>query len=72
MREPALLAAAREPVSDLADALRAASAAHYLQQRTAAHAALRRKRLMTIDVEPANLPITLVNRYLEIKRAGML
>jgi hypothetical protein len=26
----------------------------------------------TLDVEPQNLPIALVNRYLELKRAGRL
>ncbi len=72
LRESALLAAARAPIEDLSDALRAVSAAHYLHQRGAAHAALRRRHLLTLDVEPEQLPIALVNRYLEIKRAGML
>ena len=72
MREPALQAAAAAPVRDLTEALRAASAVHYLQQRQAAHRSLKKRRLMTLDVEPAELPVALVNRYLEIKRAGML
>ncbi len=72
MRESALLAAAQAPISDLSEALRAIGAAHYLHQRRAAHAALRKRRLLTLDVEPEQLPVALVNRYLEIKRAGML
>lgn len=72
MRESALLAAAQAPVGDLSEALRAIGAAHYLRQRRAAHTALRKSRLMTLDVEPEQLPSALVNRYLEIKRAGTL
>ena len=72
MREASLLAAAQAPIADLSDALRAASAARYLHQRRLSHATLRQHRLLTLDVEPEALPATLVNRYLEIKRSGML
>ena len=72
MREASLLAAAQAPIADLSDALRAASAVRYLHQRQRSHAALRQHRLLTLDVEPQALPATLVNRYLEIKRSGML
>lgn len=72
MREASLIAAAQAPIADLSDALRAASAARYLHQRRLAHSTLRQHRLLTLDVEPEALPATLVNRYLEIKRSGML
>ena len=53
-------------------ALRAAATARYLQQRAAAHDALRAQRVSVLDVTCAQLPGALVERYLAIKREGLL
>ena len=72
LREAALRDATLAPISLLPDALRAAAAVRYLEQRTAAHNTLRASRVATLDVEPPELPAALVNQYLQIKRSGAL
>lgn len=72
LREASLRAATLAPLQTFQDALRAASAVDYLEGRARAHAQIRRRGLLTLDVEPDLLPAELVNRYLEIKRAGTL
>ncbi|MEL6344091.1 MAG: DUF58 domain-containing protein [Myxococcota bacterium] len=72
LREAALRQATLTPLQTFPDALRAAAAQEYLENRDRTHSAIRRKGLMTLDVEPQQLPAELVNRYLEIKRAGQL
>jgi len=72
LREPALAEAVRAPIRTFEDALRVCSAAGYLEEREAAHARLRARGVSALDVEPAALPASLVARYLEIKRAGLL
>lgn len=72
MREVVVAAMAEAPVHTLDDALRAAAASHYLEARQRAHDALRQRGVHALDVEPAELPVALVNRYLDIKAAGVL
>ena len=72
LREQALDLALGEPVSDLPGAVRAGALARYLEQRAAAHAALRSEKVMVLDVTGAQLPGALVERYLAVKRAGLL
>ena len=72
LREPALRHALVKPIQGFEDALHVASAHHYVRQRQATHALVQRRKLMTLDCEPADLPVGLVNKYLEIKRAGLL
>lgn len=72
LRETVLDAMLESDVSDLAGAIDAGAAAHYLAQRSAAHEALRRHGVMTLDVAPADLPAALVERYLAVKRDGLL
>jgi uncharacterized protein (DUF58 family) len=72
LREEALDAALATPPEGLPDALRAAAAARYLEQRGAAHEALRQHRVTVLDVTCAELPGALVERYLAIKRDGLL
>ncbi|MCC6130540.1 MAG: DUF58 domain-containing protein [Acidobacteria bacterium] len=62
---------AKEP-TDLREALRAGAVHHYLAVRKAALDAVREPGTISLDVAPAALPLALVNRYLEIKRAGSL
>jgi uncharacterized protein (DUF58 family) len=72
LREQAVDAALATPPEGLSHALRAAEAARYLAQRAAAHDALRRHRVAVLDVTCAELPAALVERYLAIKRDGLL
>ena len=72
LREQSLDAAANGEVHELEDALRAGAAARYLQQRAAVHDALRRQRVTVLDVTCEELPGALVERYLRVKREGLL
>ena len=72
LREEALDVALDDDVRDLRGAIRASAAARYLQQRAAAHEALRSQRVSVLDVTCAELPGALVERYLAIKREGLL
>jgi uncharacterized protein (DUF58 family) len=72
LREQALDVALEAPVDDLPGAIDAGAVARYLEQRGAAHEALRRHRVMVLDVAPADLPAALVERYLAVKRDGLL
>jgi uncharacterized protein (DUF58 family) len=72
LREPVLDAALRAPVSGLDDALTHAATAEYLEQRRRAFARMRQRGVPCIDVEPAALPLALVNHYVELKRSGRL
>jgi uncharacterized protein (DUF58 family) len=59
-------------VHDLQGAIHAGAVARYLEQRTAAHDALRGHRVMVLDVTSDELPGALVERYLAVKRDGVL
>lgn len=72
LRERSLDEALGEEVRDLPDAIRAGAVARYLEQRTAAHEALRSHRVMVLDVASEELPAALVERYLAVKRDGLL
>jgi uncharacterized protein (DUF58 family) len=72
LREAALTEALARPADDFEGALRAGAAAHLLAERRRAHALLQGRGAQALDVLPAELPLALVNRYLEIKRAGLL
>jgi uncharacterized protein (DUF58 family) len=61
-----------EPPEDLPAALLTASVHQYLAARDAARERLRAHGILTLDVVPAQLPVALLNRYLEIKRSGAL
>ena len=49
-----------------------AAAAEYLAGRERSFRRLDAAGVVTLDVEPERLAISLVNRYLELKRAGRL
>jgi uncharacterized protein (DUF58 family) len=53
-------------------ALTHAATADYLQRRELAFRRLERGGAVCLDVEPDELPIALVNRYIDIKRSGRL
>lgn len=72
LREASLDAALTADVHDLQDALRAGATAQYLQQRNAAHEALRNHGVLVLDVACDQLAASLVERYLSVKRDGLL
>ena len=72
LQEAALNQVAEQPVQNFNDALRLAATDIYLEQRRLAHEALKHYGVMMLDVEPAQLPVALVNRYLDIKLSGRL
>jgi len=72
LREGSLDAALSEPVNDLPGAIRAGATAQYLDQRNAAHEALRNHGVMVLDVACDQLAASLVERYLAVKRDGLL
>lgn len=72
LREAALDEAIAQPPQDLSAALLTASVHQYLAARAAARDRLRARGVLTLDVVPAQLPVALLNRYLEIKRSGAL
>jgi uncharacterized protein (DUF58 family) len=72
LREPTLDDKLREPVNDLDSAVTHVAAVDYAYERQRALKRIERSGAMVLDVEPQKLPIALVNRYLDIKRAGRL
>lgn len=60
------------PVESLNDALRYLATVDFLGRRTHTHRLLTQHRVLTLDVNAPQLPLAVVNRYLEIKRAGQL
>ncbi|MEE9282089.1 MAG: DUF58 domain-containing protein [Myxococcota bacterium] len=72
MQERVLGEALSEPVHHLDAALRVAATRHYLQQRRRAHQTLQRAGALALDVEPGQLPVALVNGYLDVKSRGVL
>jgi len=61
-----------QPVYTFEDALRHAATLDYLNARQSAHDTLKNQGIIYLDTEPEQLPVQMVNRYLEIKRSGML
>jgi len=72
LRESALDSALAQPVNDLDAAIRAGSIAQYLEQRRVAHDALRSHGVMVLDVTCDQLAGSLVEKYLSVKRDGLL
>jgi uncharacterized protein (DUF58 family) len=72
LRETILTRAMKTRVDTHERALTYAATAEYLHGRELSHARLARHGAHFLDVEPAELPIALVNRYLDIKRARLL
>ncbi|HKO89168.1 MAG TPA: DUF58 domain-containing protein [Burkholderiales bacterium] len=72
LREGVLGRALSSQVDNLDRALTHAATASYLQHRELSFKRLSHHGAVCLDVEPAALPIALVNRYLDIKRTGRL
>jgi len=61
-----------QPVYHFEDALRHAATLHYLNARQRTHDALKSHGIIYLDTVPEQLPVMMVNRYLDIKRSGVL
>jgi uncharacterized protein (DUF58 family) len=72
LRESELDDALSRDVETVSDAIQAGAITRYLQQRADAHEALRSHRVMVLDVTAEELPAALVERYLAVKRDGLL
>ncbi len=72
LREKVLDEVLELPVDTLTDAIRAGALARHLDARERAHRALRSQGVMVLDVTCAQLPAALVERYLAVKRDGLL
>jgi uncharacterized protein (DUF58 family) len=72
LREQALDQALEQPVESLEQAIGAGALARYLEERNRAHQSLRSEGVMVLDVTCAQLPAALVERYLAVKRGGLL
>jgi uncharacterized protein (DUF58 family) len=72
LRESALDRTLQEPVSTRDEALRFHAVQDYLEARRQYHERLQHDGARVLDLLPSQLPIALVNRYLEIKRGGTL
>ena len=72
LREAALDSALDTEPHDLPAALRVASTAQYIAERNTAHDALRSHGVLVLDVTTDKLAASLVEKYLSIKRDGLL
>ena len=72
MKEQALARALESPVLDVESALRVSATHQYLEARRVAHERLRRGGVLALDAEPQELPVALVNGYLDVKSRGLL
>ena len=72
IRNPELEAAAALDAKDEADVYRRAAAEELLQARAAALAAMQRAGVLVADTKPTDAVPSAVNRYLDVKRRGLL
>lgn len=72
LREAILSRALGARVDTFDRAITHAATAEYLRNRELMFRKLERHGAVCVDVEPADLPIALVNRYIDIKRSGRL
>jgi hypothetical protein len=72
LRELAMDRVLKEPVRDLTAALRFQAVTDYLATRSQGFDVLQHQGGLVLDILPEQLPVALVNRYLEIKSSGVL
>lgn len=72
LREEGVESLADQPVGEFDDAITVGATHHFLEHRRQVHQRLARAGGLLLDVTPSQLSVQLVNRYLEIKRAGRL
>jgi uncharacterized protein (DUF58 family) len=72
LREMVLDHIVTQPVNDFDEAIRYSAVIDYLHKRNRTHNQLGDSGVMTLNVTAEQLPIAVVNRYLDIKRSNML
>lgn len=72
LRNPELEALAGSPADDDRDVFRRAAAEELIQARARALASMRRAGVLVADIRPGDAAPEVVNRYLEVKRKGVL
>jgi uncharacterized protein (DUF58 family) len=72
LRERTLEQALEEPVADFDSALLHGAIHEYLDQRRKSFERIHAQGALSLDVLPEQLPISMVNRYLALKRGGAL
>ena len=72
MQESAINNLLNQQVQGFEAALSHAAAQHYLGYRREAHQKIDRSGVLYLDVMPQELPINIVNRYLDVKSSGQL
>lgn len=72
MREKVLQEALEQPVTQFDDALQVGAVHTYLKRRRQLNESMRAKGVLSLDVEPDKLPVSMVNSYLDIKAQGLL
>ena len=72
LQERSLQTLVNQPPNTLDDAVTCAATHLYLDERAALLAFLRSQRLQLVDATSQDLPLALVNRYLDIKKGGQL
>jgi uncharacterized protein (DUF58 family) len=72
LRERVLREMSEQPITTHEQVIEVAGAHLFAQSRRDAFARLAGRDGLLIDVEPAQLPAELVNRYRAVKRAGLL
>jgi uncharacterized protein (DUF58 family) len=72
LRERSLDQAVDQPVHDLSSALLFQGVVDYLSSRQQAHEELRHQGALILDSVPKQLPVKLVNAYLDVKGSGRL
>ncbi|MCU7937263.1 MAG: DUF58 domain-containing protein [Candidatus Thiodiazotropha sp. (ex Dulcina madagascariensis)] len=72
LHEASLDRVVEHPVVDLPGALRFQAVVDYLGQRKQAHERLSHRGALIIDSRPRQLPVMLVNAYLDVKASGRL
>jgi uncharacterized protein (DUF58 family) len=72
LRERVLRAVAEQPIASAEQVVEVAAAHLFDQNRRDAFARVTGHDALSVDVEPAQLPAALVNKYHAVKRAGLL
>lgn len=72
LQEEAIDELRNQEVGDFDGALTVSATHHFVEQRREVHERLEQNGAMVLDTTASNLSVGLVNRYLEIKRAGRL
>jgi uncharacterized protein (DUF58 family) len=70
LREAVLDEMRTAPVSNLEDAVKVAAGAAYERDRSATLRGVQSAGAMLMDTPPDELAVSLVNRYLDLKRSG--